>query len=372
MTWYHNFYESLTALGHDVYLFSVNLDKHFLHASIPQWLKQHREKLTDQMWLEFSEQQKRNRFDLFFGYLCNGFIEYSLLEDIGNLGVPTLNFSCNNIHQFYLVDEISKHVDIAVYSEKTAKQKFDSVGANGVHMQMAANPDIYHPYSIPKEYEVTFAGQRYANRAEYIVDLISNGVDVRAWGPKWTGAGNFNDRRDLAHKLLRLRSIFQVHGVRKGVRYISGYARERVTEARIDRMLAGHVGMGLDDEALVKLYSQSKISLGFSTVYEGGLPGGAVSSHVRLRDFEAPMSGAFYLVEHTPEIEEYYEVGKEIECYRSKDELLDKTKYYLRADKAREKIRLAGHRRALRDHTWKIRFSDLFAQLSSGIHHNPL
>ena len=81
---------------------------------------------------------------------------------------------------------------------------------------------------------------------------------------------------------------------------------------------------------------------------------------VRLRDFEAPMCRTCYLTGHTDEITEFYEVGKEIETYRTKDELVDKSRFLLSHPDAAESLREAGYQRALCDHTWVRRFEELF------------
>jgi spore maturation protein CgeB len=84
---------------------------------------------------------------------------------------------------------------------------------------------------------------------------------------------------------------------------------------------------------------------------------------VRLREFEATMSGAFYLTGCFDEIAEHYEIGREVVCYRSHAELVDLCRYYLAHDAERERIRRAGYERARRDHTWHRRFETLFAEL---------
>ena len=84
---------------------------------------------------------------------------------------------------------------------------------------------------------------------------------------------------------------------------------------------------------------------------------------VRLRDFEATMSGAFYLVEQYDELAEFFEPDKEIVFFRDAAELIEKTRFYLRHDAARTKIRDAGLRRARAEHTWHRRFEDSFQQM---------
>ena len=62
---------------------------------------------------------------------------------------------------------------------------------------------------------------------------------------------------------------------------------------------------------------------------------------VRLRDFEAPMSGAFYLVERCDELAEFFEPDEEIVFFEDADELAEKAKYYLSHHAERERIRQA-------------------------------
>jgi spore maturation protein CgeB len=71
----------------------------------------------------------------------------------------------------------------------------------------------------------------------------------------------------------------------------------------------------------------------------------------RLRDIEAPMLGACYLTEWTEGLEHMYELGKEIEAYRTPEELTSKLSE-LRSDSPRRSaMRERAQRRALADHT---------------------
>jgi spore maturation protein CgeB len=110
------------------------------------------------------------------------------------------------------------------------------------------------------------------------------------------------------------------------------------------------------------MYSRSKINLGFSTCGDTHQASERIMQ-IRLRDFEVPMSGGFYMVEYMEELEEFFEIGKEIVCYSGPEDLADKIKYYLRHDVEREAIRKAGYERCLRDHTWKQRFEKVFEQI---------
>src|SRR3712207_2982449 len=118
----------------------------------------------------------------------------------------------------------------------------------------------------------------------------------------------------------------------------------------------------LSDVEMIQMYSRSKINLGFSTCGATHLTGERIVQ-IRLRDFEVPMSGGFYMVEYMEELEEFFEVGKEVVCYEGPEDLADKIKYYLSHDAEREAIRRAGYERCLRDHTWQKRFEKVFEEM---------
>ena len=118
----------------------------------------------------------------------------------------------------------------------------------------------------------------------------------------------------------------------------------------------------VSDEAYVALFSRSKVSLGFLTLGDTHRTARPLRQ-VRLREFEGPMSGAFYMTGWIEELARHYDIGREIVCYRSHDEMVDLCRHYVAHDAKREAIRRAGHERARRDHTWRKRFTDLFAEL---------
>jgi hypothetical protein len=53
------------------------------------------------------EELKKKSIDLIFTYLIDGMIDMDILVEIHRLGVPMVYFSCDNLHQFDLVDEIT-------------------------------------------------------------------------------------------------------------------------------------------------------------------------------------------------------------------------------------------------------------------------
>jgi spore maturation protein CgeB len=65
------------------------------------------------------------------------------------------------------------------------------------------------------------------------------------------------------------------------------------------------------------------------------------------RSFEIPACGVFMLCERTDDILNSFEEDKEAVFFSSPEELIDKTKFYLRNDRLRQQIAFAGHQRCI-------------------------
>ena len=440
-----NLRRSLEDMGHQLVRFDF---PGWPDDADPAWQRLGKPRTNERLLKAFRDALGTGPIDLFFGYFYSSVVYPETVDLVRQTGVPTVNFSCNNVHQFHLVRDIAPRFDACVVPEAAAQQDFVSVGARPLRIQLAANPRVYRPYPEPRVYDVTFVGQRYADRALFLSYLRGNGVDVRAWGAGWQPA----KRLDLAHaraalalvederldglaRLIRQRLAhwwpvsqscqiaFAGDALVDASRHIGqrlstaprsagapdpalaedvtaprsrqaprwaaapeiGLAEE-VTTGRATALTDPRIGPAngaapagssavadsVDTSAfggprllqrdLIRMFSQSRISLGFATAGDSHL-GACRLTHLRLREFEAPMSGALYLTEHQPELAEYFVPGTEVLTYTDRDDLLDKVRYFLGHQEQAERIRRAGLERARRDHTWQHRFSQLFAEL---------
>jgi len=362
--WQNNLYRPLVKMGHHVTLLDFDYDEFFTHAKSNQWLDGHRPNFSEALKKAFALAHAARPIDLCFCYLYDGFVAPEVLAGIRAAGVPVLNYSCNNIHQFNLVEQISRTVDCNVYAEAGAADKFEAVGVPAVQMQMAADPDFYRAPVGDKHYDVSFVGQRYADRGHLLAALIHAGIDAHAFGPRWLATGEAVGNTSLADRWDKFSSLVRSNGLRYGIDFMMSKIGRRWKDRREDRMLAGQTHGILEDAEMVGIFASSSINLGFATVYQDAKAGGKEMYHLRLRDFEVPMAGGFYLTRYTEELEQYFVIGREIECYRNERELVEKCQYYLAHPEQRELIRRAGQRRSLADHTWERRFTQLFANSS--------
>jgi hypothetical protein len=230
---------------------------------------------------------------------------------------------------------------------------------------MAANPKYYHPYDVPRTLDVTFVGQCYARRPYYIWHLLENSVNVQVFGPGWL----LNPDKQLLRRPVRWARRTKL--LLQAMIAFSPQNRRRFSAQVVDidlrdelrQKYSAHLRVPLTDEEMIRKFSASKISLGFLEVYDAHNPAELVKQHMHLREFEAPMCGALYFTGWCEELAEFYEIDKEVVVYRSEHELLDKVQFYLKHPDQADRVRRAGHQRALADHTYQKRFKYLFAQL---------
>jgi spore maturation protein CgeB len=386
--WRNNLYMALVDLGHEVIEFDYDLNPLLRHADIGRpdhraFVEANRPLAEAALLDQVIAAHQQGPIDLFFSYFYSVCARPATIRQIGEMGIRTMNWYCNGSYQFDLVEEIAPAYDWSLVPESFRLDDYRRVGANPIYCQEAANPLIYHPRPIARDLDVVFVGARYGERPAYIRRLVDAGICVRVFGPGWRrpqqtvktparGAGRTEKSR-WGQRALQLLTVTGwrrlARKVARGLHLPPPTARSTasaVTPATKPRRLDDEValppevcGPPLSDDEMVEMYSRARISLGFSAV-GNNLQGSERILQVRLRDFEAPMSGAFYLVEQMEELERFFRIGQEIVCYTGPDDLVEKCEYYLAHEEERERIRAAGYARALRDHTWQRRFNDVF------------
>ena len=375
--WRNNLYLPLVDLCHDVVEFQYDLRKTFqnLDPADPKqkaFIKKIRPKVTKELLRQIRAAHAIKPIDLFFSYFYDACVLPEAIAEIKSMGIKTVNWYCNGSYQLHLVSEIAPHYDWCLVPEKFRLKDYVAMGARPIYCQEAANPNIYKPYDLPIEYDVTFVGQAYGDRPVYIKYLLEQGIDVRVWGWGWH---NFSTEAQASPHPTTLRRAIHIGRAlmtKQGWRAVgqrlshalgaNASNRSPRIQSEAITLPASILGDTLSDLEMIQMYSRSKINLGFSSCGNTHETGERILQ-VRLRDFEVPMSGGFYIVEYMEELEEFFNIGKEIVCYTSKEDLADKIKYYLKHDDERERIRKAGHERCLRDHSWHKRFQMAFKEM---------
>lgn len=132
--------------------------------------------------------------------------------------------------------------------------------------------------NIETIHDVVFVGAKIADRNVFIDYLMANGIDIGVYGRGW------------------------------------------------------EAGM-LSTEKMLAAFHASKISLNFVKTIDGS---GRAQFKARL--FEIIMAGGFVLSEHSDELTDYFDIGLDIDTFRSPEKLLEKIKFYLANDNLRKEM----------------------------------
>jgi spore maturation protein CgeB len=336
--WRINLHDSLVEMGHEVIEFSYDVSCAFAHIDAKSeanraFIAENRPKLSAELIRQIKQAHRTSPINVLFTYFADALVLVETLEEIRAMEIITLNWYCNASYQFGLVREIAPHFDWCLVPERNRLSYYEGVGARPIYCPEAANSNYYRPTDVAKDIPVSFVGQAYGERPGLVCKLLDAGVPVKVFGPRWPD-------------YFRLKRFF-------------GLFEQTSGHLQVPRRIYG----GIPDEQLVAIFNRTQVNLGFSAVWNDGQR----ELQVRLRDFEIPMCGAFLLTEYQPELEEYFDIGKEIDCYRDPDDLVEKVKYYLARPRRCKEIGHAARERCLRDHTWVKRFEAIFAKI--GIAH---
>lgn len=257
-------------------------------------------------------------FDLVIGQMWGIGFDARVLSDFRkNMGSRVVAIAMDDRHAFWLDSRSRRwmgssgmigHLDLALTAAPEAVEWYRKEGCHAAFFPEASDPEIFSAYAgSPKRYDVCFVGAKYGVRRRIVDALRKANISVSVFGAGWNEG--------------------------------------RLSSAEVPR-----------------LFAESRIVLGVGTV-------GYCDDFyaLKLRDFDAPMSGSFYLTHDNKDLDLVYDVGTEMETYRNIDECVEKVQFYLKNDAGRESIAQAGYLRARRDHTWNRRFERLFDLLGGGL-----
>lgn len=215
---------------------------------------------------------------------------------------------------FFIEQELPVYDEILSFSKVTTKFFRETRGLNASFFPFGSKLQASVPIGAPK-LEVLFVGSCDLRRI-FLLEQIAPHVQI--YGDRWT--------RNLP---------------------------------LISRPLANQVhDEGLWGGALYQKLNDAKIVLNITRTHFYGAETG-----VNLRIFEALSAGCFLLTDYCDELAEMFEIGKEIEVFRSGKELAEKVDYYLANPEARMRIAKLGREKFLREYSWNMRAKDLLARV---------
>ena len=273
-----------------------------------------KEKINAEMLSFIEKIIEKNKIDIIVCYLSGHSTSPKTLEKIKSYKIPIINESLDDERKFrsrkgkdgiYRGNkDICKYFDLTLTTSKNALVKYLVEGGNPIYKDYCGNEKIYKKLNLQKEYDVSFIGASYGIRVKYINYLQEKGINIYTKGNGWN----------------------------------NGFAT---------------------DEEMIEIFNKSKIVLGFSTVGKND-----DINILKGRDFEVPLTGSFYITGYHEELKEYFELGKDIETYISKEDLLKKVKYYLENEIKREEIAKNCYEKCINNYTAIKSYEKVFGYLN--------
>jgi hypothetical protein len=322
-----------------------------LTYSSPADVRAWRERTWNAVLEDVRRRHSREGVDLFLGYFYPKQIDPDAVREIQSLGIPCVNFFCDNVREFRAVPEEYHAFTLHWVPERAALPMYRRARLSVVHRAM---PVWVDPALRTSEHEErhppTFVGSRDALREALFARVLALGANIELRGPGWLpGTTPPFVRREFTW---RQRMINQRDVVRRfGAVALLWKAAERLRQPIPDRVFTAHARPPVFGDAYTEVTQQSRITIGVNRYPSVRRPHFLPDTYSRLRDLEAPMMGACYLTEWTPELEDMYDIGEEIETFRSPEELVEKVRMLEGDGARRQQLRRAGQRRALAEHT---------------------
>lgn len=107
-----------------------------------------------------------------------------------------------------------------------------------------------------------------------------------------------------------------------------------------------------------KIFYLSKINLNIT------LP--SIESGIPQRILDIMGCGGFVLTNHQPELDEFFDIGKDVEVFRSVEELKDKCSYYLTHETERLKIAINGYKKIRDSFTYEHQLNKIISIVQGG------
>ncbi|MDB5287591.1 MAG: hypothetical protein JWR05_2540 [Mucilaginibacter sp.] len=307
----------------------------------------------DEAWQKTVAWLKSNPADLFLSYLYPRQIDVTAIKQIQKMGIPCVNFFCDNIREFNKPPIQFKAFDLNWVPEYKAIKLYKQAGYPHIHlpMPMWIEPE-YRFHKEEANNQVTFIGSRDIQRVRLFNELVNNNLEIQLgiYGNGWLNniSHKVSDTNYTLVKKLHFNITFLAsQGVKGYMRKIAQLNNKTI----VSDTLKLNIHEMLSSDEYISLTSESMITLGVNRYPSYQFPLTKPNTYSRLRDIEAPMLGACYLTEWTEGLEDLYDTKNEIAVYRTEQELADQINSLQNDPERRRALRRNGQKRALNTHS---------------------
>jgi spore maturation protein CgeB len=249
----------------------------------------------------------------------------------------TLNWFCDDHWRFGSFSKFwAPQFHWVVTTDRNAVERYHTIGVrNVIRSQWGFSQHLVISPATFQDVDVSFVGQVHSGRRRSISRLSQAGINVQCWGKGWNHGRIGQEEMSRLFGKSKINLNFAESSNTPGLK---SFAKVFLNRRADDSFHLNSFSLMVNNS--VSLFARNR-------------------SQIKARNFEIPGHGGFLLTSGANGLEEYYTIGKEIVCFESLDDLVDKIRFYLLNDKQREAIRKAGQQRTLRDHTYNKRIHEI-------------
>lgn len=198
---------------------------------------------------------------------------------------------------------------------------------NSHYLPLAVNANAYRPeLTERKNYDITFVGRPLTRkRQEILAALIKNfGKRVNIFSYERHFLQSLDDMKDTM----------------------------LLDEQEMEIYKNAYRGFLTTEKDLANVYQSSKINVNIT------LQG---KSSLNYRVFEIPASCGFLITDYMEDLEDNFEISKDLETYRDVEDLVDKIRFYLKNPQIAERIAINGAMKTSKKHSFTARANALLS-----------
>lgn len=252
-------------------------------------------------------------------------LEARALTAIGRLGAIRALWFVEDFRRFTYWREVAAHYDhvFTIQTDACFAALRGATDARLTYLPCAFDPDEHRPIELGDAEraalgsDVSFVGAGYRNRRQAFRRFLD--LDFRIWGSDWGGA-------------MELERVLQRDSAR------------------------------ISTEESVRIFNATRVNLNLhsSTYHDGVDPQG---DFVNPRTFELAGCGAFQIVDRRELLPRLFAPGSEIAVADSVAEMRDLTRHFLEHGDERLALAARAHARALAEHTYQHRMTEMLAAI---------
>ncbi|MBS1627448.1 MAG: glycosyltransferase family 1 protein [Bacteroidetes bacterium] len=365
-------------------------DKNISRVSYDKASYKNVERINNTILSLAQELHQQNKLTLIFMSIYDDYLLEETLIKLKKLNVPLVNYHPDMVVQWYRMLKTGKYFDFIGCAQKTYLNVYEKKKFKAQYLPFASNPSIQKINIGNINFNgATFMGAPLGYRPFILSHLYFNNIPLRIFGHHW----DWVTRKSTSAQTQEIK--VQTSGINlgflklsdKNIHDIKNYLPLRLKEEGVaflneqyykwkEKLFPTHIDGDefygnipqtvihgqYKKEDFVQLVNESAINIGF-THLSGKLNSRFETKQVRLREFEVPLAGGFYITQYCNELADLYKEGKHIATWKTRDELLEKTKYYLNNNVERNTIAKQGYEYALANHTWEKRFNYILNEL---------